>query len=229
MASATIERTLLTLMTWLSPAYPVGAFSYSHGLEWAVEEGLVRTRDDLAAWLETLLHHGAGRTDALLLAAAHRATTGGDTSALEALIELAEALLPTAELALEALAQGAAFVRATTATWPGGEGRLAALADRDVVYPLAVGVAAAEHGLGLELTLPAYLHGLTANLVSAGVRLIPLGQTDGQIVLAGLTAAIEAIAAEALAGGLDDLYTSVPMVDWCSMRHETQYTRLFRS
>ncbi len=229
MAMATPERALLTLMTWLSPAYPVGAFSYSHGLEWAVEEGLVRTRHDLEAWLETVLHHGAGRTDALILAAAHRATAGGDAIALDELIELADALLPTAELALEALAQGAAFIRATVAAWPDREGRLAALADRDVTYPLAVGVAAAAHGLGLEPTLPAYLHAFTANLVSAGVRLIPLGQTDGQIVLAGLTEVIEEIAAEALDGGLDDLYTSVPMVDWCSMRHETQYTRLFRS
>ena len=229
MATVTTERTLLTLMTWLSPSYPVGAFSYSHGLEWAVEEGLVRGRQDLETWLGTVLRHGAGRMDAVLLSAAHRAVSHADLDALEELIELADALLPTAELALEALAQGAAFLRATAAAWPDRDGRLAALVGREIAYPVAVGVAAASHTLGLELTVPAYLHAFAANLVSAGVRLIPLGQTDGQVVLAGLAPVIEEIAAEALACGLDDLYSAVPMVDWCSMSHETQYTRLFRS
>ena len=139
--------------------------------------------------------------DALLLAAALSGRSArAIAAALDELIELADALLPTAELALEALAQGAAFLRATVAAWPDREGRLAALSDREIAYPVAVGVAAAAHGLRLEPTLPAYLHAFAANLVSAGVRLIPLGRRTGRVVLARLTAVIEEIAAEALDG-----------------------------
>jgi urease accessory protein len=217
------RRALLRLLAWLSPAYPVGAFSYSHGLEQAVEAGLVRDRPGLVDWTGAVLRHGGGRSDAVLLAHAHRGAA--DPAALGEVLELARAFLPTAELALESLAQGEAFLRTTRAVWPEPALPLAG----EAPYPVAVGVAAAVHRLPLAPLLTAWLHAFAANLVSAGVRLIPLGQTDGQRALAALEPTIEAAAARAETVALDELGTATFMVDWCSMRHETQYTRLFRS
>ena len=173
-------------MIWLSPAYPVGGYSYSHGLEWAVEAGQVTDAATLGCWIEDLLMHGAGRTDVIFLAEAWRAMTAGDTASLRAVAELAAAFAPSAERRLETLAQGTAFLAATLAAW--STPALAALsADaREIAYPVAVGAAAAAHGLPLAETAQAFAQAFAANLVSAGVRLIPLGQSDGLRVLARL-------------------------------------------
>ena len=221
--TSTDRRALQRLLAWFSPAFPVGAFSYSHGLEHAVEAGLVGDRDSLVDWLRALLRHGGAWSDAVLLAHAWRAA--GEPDRLAVVDELARALLPTAELALESLAQGEAFLRTTRAVWPEPALPLAG----EVPYPVAVGVAAAAHRLPLAPVLTGCLHGFAANLVSAGVRLIPLGQSDGQRALAALEPEIAAAAAAAGTTDLDELGTATLMVDWCSMRHETQYTRLFRS
>lgn len=217
------EPALQKLLQWFSPAYPVGAFSFSHGLEWAVECGLVRDRDGLVDWLADILRHGAGWSDAVLLVHAHAAA--GDPEALASVAALAAALPATSELHLETTMQGDAFAHVTEAVWPS----LPLGLDEDPPYPVAVGVAAARHGLPLASTLPAYLHALIANLVSAGVRLVPLGQSDGQRALAALVPVIEDVAALAPGVSLDDLGTASVTLDWCSMRHERQYTRLFRS
>ena len=225
------DAALYRLLAWLSPAYPVGAYTYSHGLEWAVEAGLVRDRANLEAWLGTVLLRGGGWQDAVLLAHAHRAIEGRDDTVWWALRALAQAWTPTAELALEARAQGEAFATASLASWPDPEGRLVELFcdGPGLTYPLAVGAVAAAHGVPLPLVLPAYLQAVAANLVSAAVRAVPLGQTDGQKALAALEPVVAEVAAAAPECSLDDLGTSALMVDLCSMRHETQYTRLFRS
>lgn len=221
---------LYRLMTWLSPAYPVGAFSYSHGLEHAVEAGLVRDAQSAVDWLEDVIRCGAGRNDGVFLTCAHRAVAQGDRAALHEAAELAAAFAPSGELALETSAQGAAFVRTTRDAWAcealdwlvdGWPGPYA--------YPVAVGTAAAGHAIAVDQALPAYLHAFTANLVSAAVRLVPLGQTDGQRIVAALAPAILETAAGLSGASLDDVGTATVMVDLCSMRHETQYTRLFRS
>jgi urease accessory protein len=225
-------------MIWLSPAYPVGAFSYSHGLEWAVEAGKVRDAATLAGWIEDLLHHGAGRSDAILLAETWRAVTAGDEPRLAETAELAAALAPSAERRLETLAQGAAFLEATRAVWPSPAlDRLAAAAvppgappgAREIAYPVAVGACAAAHRLPLEPTAQAFVQAFAASLVSAGVRLIPLGQTDGLRVLARLEPLLPPLIARALGSTLDDVGGAAVQADIASMRHETQYTRLFRS
>jgi urease accessory protein len=227
--------TLTRLMIWLSPAYPVGGFSYSHGLEWTVEAGKVRDAVTLGGWIEDLLHHGAGRSDAILLAETWRAVAAGDERALAEIAELAAALAPSAERRLETLAQGAAFLEATRAVWPSPAlERLAGAQTRDagppeIAYPVAVGACAAAHGLPLAHTAHAFLQAFVANLVSAGVRLIPLGQTDGLRVLARLEPLIPPLVARALGSSLDDVGGAAVMADIASMRHETQYTRLFRS
>ena len=225
------EAALYRLLAWLSPAYPVGAYSYSHGLEWAVEAGLVRDRAGLEAWLATVLRHGGGWQDAVLLAHAHRARERRDDAGWRELRALAQAWAPTAELALETRAQGEAFAVASLASWPDPGGRLPdLLADGPgLTYPLAVGAVAACHGVPLPMVLPAYLQAFAANLVSAAVRAVPLGQTDGQRAGGPGARGRASVAALAPACPLDELGTATLMVDLCSMRHETQYTRLFRS
>ena len=222
--TATRMIDLFRLLTWLSPAYPVGGFSYSHGLEMAVEEGAVPDRAALQSYIETVLLAGTGRVDAALLVAAHRADR------LDDVVDLAQAWRGTAETALEATQQGGSFASITCAAWP--EPRFAAFAARHhgrLTHAVAFGAAAGWHGIALRPALVGWLSGFAASLVSAGVRLVPLGQTDGQRVTAALFPIIEAAADAAEAADLDTLGTAAPMLDQFSLRHETQYTRLFRS
>ncbi len=221
---------LYRLMAWLSPAYPVGAFSYSSGIEWAVEAGDITDADTLLDWLSAMLTEGGGYCDAVLLAHAYRAVVENDDQALHAVAEFAAAFAPTKERHLESTAQGNAFIAATRAAWPcAALDRLKALWDGPVTYPVAVAVASAGHGVALPPALSAYLQAVAANWVSAGVRLVPLGQTDGQRVLAALEPAVAATGARALKAQLDDIGSAAFRVDLASARHETQYTRLFRS
>ena len=221
---------LYRLMAWLSPAYPVGAFSYSSGIEWAVEAGDIKDADSLRRWLAVVIGEGGAFCDAVFFCHAHRAAVAADDKVLHAVAELAAAFAPSKERHLETTAQGRAFVEATRAAWPcGALDRLLTIWDGPIAYPVAVAVAAAGHGIALEATLHAYLHAVTANLISAGVRLIPLGQTEGQRVLAALESVEAATARRALTAKLDDVGSAAFRADMASMLHETQYTRLFRS
>ena len=217
-------------MTWMSPAYPVGAFSYSGGLEWAVEAGDIRDACSLTGWLTAMIRYGSVSCDAAIFCHAHRAAADGNNEALAAIAELAAALAGCKERFLETTAQGQAFLQITAAAWatPGLD-RLTAAWDGPLAYPVAVAATCAGHGIALVPALHAFLHGVASNLVSAGVRLIPLGQTDGQRVLAALEAPIAQTAQRALATALDDIGSATLRADIAGMRHETQYTRLFRS
>lgn len=218
------------LLAWTSPAYPVGGFAYSHGLEAAVEDGGVRDRATLVDYVSTVLEAGAGRVDGALLAAAQRAACAGDDAALDAVAQLAAAWRGSAELALESLQQGGAFASVTAVVWPDARYvEFAARHPRRLAHAVAFGAAAGWHGVPLRAALLGFLAGFAANLVSAGVRLVPLGQTDGQIAVAALVPVVEAAADAALLADLDDIGTATPLLDILSMRHETQYTRLFRS
>jgi urease accessory protein len=224
------QRSLYRLMAWLSPAYPTGAFSYSGGLEWAVEAGDVGDAQALRRWLAVMISEGGGFCDAVLMAHAHRAAVARDEEAIRVVAELAAALAPSKERHLETTAQGRAFLETTRAAWPAQAlDRLLAVAQDSIALPVAVGVACAGHGVPLLPALHAYLHALTANLISAGIRLVPLGQTDGQRVLAALEPVMTATARRALVTALDDLGGAAFRADLASMRHEAQYTRLFRS
>jgi urease accessory protein len=217
-------------MAWLSPAYPVGAFSYSGGLEWAVESGDVTDARSLQGWLAVVIQHGSAFCDAVFFVHAHRAIASPDDVGLRSVAELAAAFAPSKERHLETTAQGRAFVEATRAAWPcAALDRLTAVWDGPVAYPVAVGVAAAGHDVPLAPALSGYLQAVVANLVSAGVRLIPLGQTDGQRVLAALEEVIAAATGRALEMPLDEVGGAAFRADLAGMRHETQYTRLFRS
>jgi len=221
---------LYRLMAWLSPSYPVGAFSYSSGIGWAVEAGDIGDAESLQRWLATVVGEGSGFCDAAFFVHAYRSLAEPDNAALRAIAELAAAFAPSKERHLETTAQGAAFVEATRAAWPcTALDRLKEAWNGPVAYPVAVGVAAAGHGIAFEAALGAFLHAITANLISAGVRLVPLGQTDGQRVLAALEPVVAATAQRALGTPLDEVGSAAFRADLASLRHETQYTRLFRS
>ncbi|WP_226381893.1 urease accessory protein UreF [Falsiroseomonas ponticola] len=229
--TGTDPAALARLLAWLSPAYPIGAFSYSHGLEMAVEDGAVTKREHLVAYVEAALSHGAGAVDGGLLALAWRAAAAGDDAMLDELTDLAASWRGTAELALEAMQPGQAFALATNAAWP--EPRFAAYAARNpgrLTHAVAFGAAAAFHGISLRDAVFGWLTGFATNIVSAGVRVVPLGQTDGQVATAALLPIVLRATEAALAvTDPDDLGAAAIAIDLFSLRHETQYTRLFRS
>ena len=213
---------LLRLLTWLSPAFPVGAFSYSHGMETAIRTGTVRDADTLTAWICGLVEHGGGWTDAVLFKAAWRATSEDDRAALGDLVELSDALPVSLERRRETLSQGEAFLAAAQAWGP-------TPVEGAVAYPVAVGAVCGASGLALEPALAAWLHAFAANLVSVAVRIVPLGQVAGVAVIAGLEPILMAVATRAAASSLDDLGSAAVLSDIAAMRHETLDGRLFIS
>jgi urease accessory protein len=211
---------VIRLLTWLSPTFPTGGFAYSHGIEWAVEAGDITDGDTLRDWLTDVLLHGAARSDAILLRHAHAHAHAGTD--LEPLAELAAATAPSRERQAESLNQGAAFVRAARA-WG------CPILPDPVAYPVAVGALAGMHAIDADATTIAYLQSFTTNLVSAAIRLVPLGQSTGLAVLAALEPIILHVATGTSSATLDDLGGAAFRSDLAAMRHETQYTRLFRS
>jgi len=224
-------QALLRLQSWLSPAFPAGFYSYSHGLEWAVEARDVYNRKSLVDWLESDLRHGSGRNEAIFFKEAWRCAT--DYKRLGEISELAAAFRGTSEFALESSQPAAACLAMFKKVWPDRTLDLLVgiLRERQIPPALAVvlGVRLAGEGTPVSLALPAFLHSYVTNLVTAGVRLVPLGQTDGQLAIAELERVVEAASANAVAATINDLGSAGFMVDLASMAHETQYTRLFRS
>jgi len=222
---------LYRLMTWLSPAYPIGAFCHSSGLEWAVEAQWVTDRASTKDWVETWLDHGNGWNDAVLFVHAWRAAAAQSHERLKAVAALAAAAHPSSERRLEQLSQGAAFRRIALESGAAPDFFMAP--DGEVAYPIAVAVMAAGHGIAPKPALTASLHAAAGNLVSAAQRLVPLGQKDTQIIIEGLRSAVLAAVDRAMA--LDDgdpfeaLGGASLLADLASVLHETQYTRLFRT
>lgn len=233
MVDGATVRDFYRLSAWLSPSFPVGAYTYSSGLEYAVEAGLVSNAATLELWLSHLLRCGMGDVEGIFFCHAYRAAQKNDAEVLGTVVEWADVTRPTSELALESAAQGEAFLKTMRAAWPHeGFETLRAVADdrgRKLAYSVAVGAACGFHGVQLEAALSAFLHALAANLVSSAVRAVPLGQTDAQRVTANLETVIAEVITNLEGKTLDDIGSATPMIDWTSMQHETQYTRLFRS
>lgn len=208
---------VLRLLTWFSPAFPTGAFGYSHGLETAIREGRVRDADDLRSWIENLVQQGSGWNDAVLFAASFRATCDD----LREVADLALALSPSLERRRETLDQGHAFLAAFS-PW-------ADIALDPAPYPVAAGAACATVEADLPAALAAWLHAFAANLVAVAVRAVPLGQKDGVAVMAAMEPVLAATAARAAVSTLDDLGGCALASDICAMRHETLDGRLFIS
>ena len=224
---------LLRQQSWLSPAFPTGSYSYSHGIEWAVEAGYIHDRASLVDWLEADLRYGSGRNEAILFIEAWRRATDDDCERLLEVAELAAAFRGTSEFALESSQQATASLATLRRVWPDRvvESLSELLLERSVPPALAVvlGARAAGQRVPSGLALPAFLQSYIANLVTAAVRLIPLGQTDGQLAIAELEEAVLAASAQAEHSTIRDLGSAAFMVDLASASHETQYTRLFRS
>jgi urease accessory protein len=214
-------QTLIRLQTWLSPAFPTGAFSYSHGLEQAIAGRLVSDQESLSKWLTALLQNGQGWNDALLLAQSWRLSDAKND--LCDVAELAEAMATSKERHLETMSQGAAFVKAAS-VWGDAKNLPASCA-----LPVAVGSIAATHGIDLVATLTAYLHAYVSNQIQSSLRLMKLGQQGGVEVLAALEPVILELAEKTSKASLDDLGSSGFMADICSMQHEHLETRIFRS
>ena len=231
--SRVTPRALLRQQSWLSPAFPTGSYSYSHGLEWAVEAGDVRDRRSLVDWLEADLRHGSGRNDAIFFTEARRCTRQAALATLWDVAELAAAFRGTSELALESAQQATACLATLRKVWPDAvlDWLSDRLSGRGVAPALSVvlGVRSARQEIPLDLALPAFLQAQVANFVTAAVRLIPLGQTDGQLAIAELEEAVLAVSDQAEVRTIHDLGSAAFRVDLASMAHETQYTRLFRS
>jgi urease accessory protein len=216
----------LRLLAWLSPAFPTGGYAYSHGVEWAVERNEIRDGETLHDWVHAVLTHGAGRSDAILLRQAYRAAD--DRAALAAIAELALAIAPSRERLLETVGQGNAFLAAARPWQPDVLLQLAADVT-DIAYPVAVGALAGAEAIDEDSTCAGVLQAFAANLISAAVRLVPLGQSAGLAVLARLEPAVSAVVAGTRHATLDDLGSACFRSDLAAMHHETQYTRLFRS
>jgi urease accessory protein len=217
---------LLRLMTWLSPAFPVGAFAYSHGLEQAIDDGAIDSREKLVGWIEALLGSGSGWNDAVLLAEAWRKADMGEEA--DEIAELAEAMAGSRERHMETTLQGGAFGEAME-NWKSADSVSLPKDVDPVAYPVAVAAEAARNSIPLPDTLAAYLHAFTSNLVQAAVRLVPLGQRDGVASLAALEPHILSTAERAANSTLNDLGTCTIMSDIASMRHEALFSRVFRS
>ncbi|MGC1498071.1 MAG: urease accessory protein UreF [Sulfitobacter sp.] len=209
---------VLTLAQWLSPAFPVGAFAYSHGLETAIQHGMIASADDLQKWLLGVLNYGSGRNDCILLRAAYACAS---SAALDDINQTAFAVSASNERVRETQLQGHAFTQTTAAIWGGDEATYC--------YPVAVGTAASQNQLDVDLTAALYLHAFASNLVSAAVRAVPLGQTEGQRVLAALIPLCDQIAKETEGATLDDLSSTAFLSDIAAMQHETLQPRIFRS
>jgi urease accessory protein len=224
---------LLRLQSWLSPAFPTGSYSYSHSLEWAVETGHIKDRKSLVDWLEADLCYGSVRNEAIFFSEAWCSARDNDSAKLLQIAELAAAFRGTSEFALESSQQASACRATLRRVWPDRllDSLSQLLSEREVPPVLAVilGVRSAREDVPISLALPAFLQSYAANLVTAGVRLIPLGQTDGQLAIADLEEAVLTVSARTRNATIDDLGSAAFMVDLASMAHETQYTRLFRS
>ena len=233
-ALADAQQTLFDLLTWTSPAWPIGAFAFSGGIEWACEAGHLPDADRTLEWIETLLAHGPVWNDAVVFVHAHRAGLAGDHDAMATVAELAQACATSAERRLETVAQGAAFRRIARSTF--GAATLApldAVGDADLAYPVVFACLAARRGVAIAPALAAFVHGVVANLVSAAQRLVPLGQTDAQKILHALRPGLARLVARAIAlpdaDPLDQIAGATFVADLGTMAHETQYTRLFRT
>jgi len=223
MTEATSQAGLLRLMAWLSPAFPVGSFSYSHGLESAAKDGLVADAQSLRDWLHDLITHGSAWNDAVLFAESHR--RAGDADGIAGLAELGEAMAGSSERHRETMLQGAAFLKAAAA-WP----HAAVLAlPADCPYPVAVGATAGAHGVPLEPALAAFLQAFASNQLQAAIRLSVIGQTEATATLAALEDTIAEMAGRAAYSSLDDLGSCTVVAEIATMKHETQYSRLFRT
>lgn len=220
---------LIRLFSWLSPAFPIGGFAYSQGLETAIAEGRVKDSGQLAEWISGQIHCGSLHTDAYFLAIAARAVTSGDWETLAEANSLCLALQISSERDKETREQAKSFLEAASA-WPTvTPNELNAAFERPMALPIAFGAKAGLQGVSPEAGVAGYANSVVAQQISVGVRLIPLGQTAGLVILASLEAKVAQLSTEALSAQLDDISSLSYGTDIASLRHEDLNVRIFRS
>lgn len=217
--SMTIKMTInhhdvMILQNWFSPVFPIGAFSYSHGLEMAIQDGRIMDQDSLYDWISSLLSHGTGRNDAIMIKAAY--------DGLPELNDLCLALSASKERYQETTELGHAFCRVFNASHDGN-------LPEGLAYPVAVGMASKTLGLNVKLTIQSYLQAFASNLISVGIRTIPIGQQSGQDCLLRLYPVIEDVATASIGATLDDIGSAVFHSDLMAMKHENITPRIYRS
>jgi urease accessory protein len=214
---------LQKLLTWLSPAFPVGAFAWSAGLETAIVQRLIHDRTTTQQWIAGNLEHGAIRSDAILLAHAYR--NAQSRKALSELADLSLALTPAYERHQETTTTGEAFAKAAAA-W-----RSDTLIElpHPCPYPIALGALAAGHKIDLAATMLAWLTATVHAQISVAVRLVPIGQSDGLAIMAVLEPLIARLADAWHHATLDEIGSVAYAADIAQMAHETLTTRIFRS
>ena len=205
----------MTVMQWMSPAFPIGAFAYSHGLEWAIDKGHVNNGEKLQKWITDLLEYGSLRTDAISISLILR---GHDFKKMN---ELSMALCPARERLLETKLQGSAFAKIIEDVWQQDIGELS--------LPVAVALAAKNQSIEQDLILPAYLQAFCSNLISVAIRLIPIGQTEGQRIMFELSSTISDLVQSASESEIDDLNSACFFSDVSAMEHEHLQPRIFKT
>ena len=209
------DSKLITVMQWLSPAFPIGGFAYSHGLEWAINKGYVSNREELQKWVSDLLEYGSLKNDAILIKLVLK---GSDPKEIN---EIAIALCPANERLSETQLQGGAFCKIMREVW--------SLEIDDLTLPIALALAAKNESIDQNLVLPAYLHSFCSNLISVAMRLIPIGQTDGQKTLRELSPLISDSVRAVAKSDKDDLGSACFLSDVSAMQHEYLQPRVFKT
>jgi urease accessory protein len=209
------DSKLITVMQWLSPAFPIGGFAYSHGLEWAINKGYVSNREELQKWISDLLEYGSLKNDAILI---KLVLQGSDPKEIN---ELAMALCPASERLSETQLQGGAFCKIMREVW--------SLEIDELTLPIALALAAKNESIDQNLVVPAYLHSFCSNLISVAMRLIPIGQTDGQKTLRELSPLISDSVRSVAKSDKDDLGSACFLSDVSAMQHEYLQPRVFKT
>lgn len=222
-----MDSQVLNLLQLVSPALPVGAYTYSEGLETLVEWGTISNNHTLKHWLEQELSYGAIRTEAAVMLRAYRATVLSDKKALIYWNNWLSAARETSELRASSWQMGQSLMRLLLAIKPVETQSI--WLEGECNYAISLGIAAALEQIAPKPLILGYLHSWATNLITAGVKLIPLGQTAGQILLHELHANISDAATEIINLQDDELSSCSWGLSLASMAHETQYTRLFRS
>lgn len=210
-----IDARLLTLTQWLSPSFPTGAFAYSHGVEAAIEERWITDAEGLEDWLRDCLTDGSGRADAIWLRLAHASADPLEVD------QMARSFALSQERLREADRQGAAFVATVNGVW--------GYTLPDMLLPVAVGHAARLSDLDVDAAVGLYLQAFVANLVSAAIRLSPIGQSAGQRVVMKLQDFCLDVAEQTKGSDADDVHGNAFLSDIAAMKHETLEPRLFQS
>jgi len=225
-----LNENMYYLLTWFSPSFPIGAYAYSHGLEYAIESKTVKNTSDLFDWISDFLNYGTCYNDGIIISNAYDAVLKNNITELEKISLIAKAFKPTKEISLESYQQGISFADAVSKSLNSKKfDKLIKILNKNISYVIAVACAGGVCNINKLDLVNAYFHAFISNLISAALRLMSIGQTESQILILKFKKEVELLTNKILLNSLDGIGSSVFVGDWSSARHEKQYSRLFRS